>query len=195
MRARSLAPVLGYLRSVQVAPPQGQPVPGTPLEALLGAYRQYLEGERGVSAGTVRHYLRYARAFLAGLPEPLSRALAGLLAGQVTGYSAQRQISGALVQAAAGERPVVDGPAAAPTATYRRPSPRPLHGDPRPPSRFCQSHLMGFLVAGRDAPSPRRGAGWSGPGKSAAVQSPCRRGNSRVEGAYRPLRGQVRSRH
>jgi integrase/recombinase XerD len=84
--ARSLAPVLGYLRSVQAAPPQGQPVPGTPLEALLGAYRQYLEGERGVSAGTVRHYLRYARAFLAGLPGPLSRALAGLSAGQVTGY-------------------------------------------------------------------------------------------------------------
>ncbi len=52
--ARSLAPVLGYLRSVQAAPPQGQPVPGTPLEVLLGAYRQYLEGERGVSAGTVR---------------------------------------------------------------------------------------------------------------------------------------------
>ena len=39
--ARSLAPVLGYLRSVQAAPPQGQPVPGTPLETLLGAYRQY----------------------------------------------------------------------------------------------------------------------------------------------------------
>jgi integrase/recombinase XerD len=88
--ARSLAPVLGYLRSVQAVPPQGQPVPGTPLEALLGAYRQYLEGERGVSAGTVSHYLRYARVFLAGLPEPLSQALAGLSAGQVTGYVLER---------------------------------------------------------------------------------------------------------
>ena len=65
--ARALAPALGYLRSVQAATLPGQPVPGTPLEELLGAYRQYLLGERGVSAGTVTHYLRYARAFLAGI--------------------------------------------------------------------------------------------------------------------------------
>jgi site-specific recombinase XerD len=84
--ARALAPVLGYLRSVQAAPPPGLPVPGTPLEELLAAYRQYLEDERGVSAGTVTHYLRYARAFLAGFPGPLTEVLAGLSAGQVTGY-------------------------------------------------------------------------------------------------------------
>lgn len=83
---RALAPSLGYLRRVQAAPPAGQPVPATPLEALLASYRQYLEGERGLSAGTIRHYLRYARAFLAGLPGPLSRALPRLSAGQVTGY-------------------------------------------------------------------------------------------------------------
>ena len=83
---RALAPGLGYLRRVQAAPPPGQPVPATPLETLLASYRQYLEAERGLSAGTVRHYLRYARAFLAGLPGPLSRALPGLSAGQVTGY-------------------------------------------------------------------------------------------------------------
>jgi integrase/recombinase XerD len=84
--ARALAPALGYLRSVQAAPLPGQPVPGTPLEELLGAYRQYLLGERGVSAGTVTHYLRYARAFLAGVPGPLMQVLAGLSAAQVTGY-------------------------------------------------------------------------------------------------------------
>jgi integrase/recombinase XerD len=83
---RALAPGLGYLRRVQAVPPPGQPVPATPLEELLASYRQYLEAERGLSAGTVRHYLRYARAFLAGLPGPLSRALPGLSAGQVTGY-------------------------------------------------------------------------------------------------------------
>lgn len=83
---RALAPSLGYLRRVQAVPPSGEPVPATPLEALLASYQQYLEGERGLSAGTVRHYLRYARAFLAGLPGPLSRALPGLSAGQVTGY-------------------------------------------------------------------------------------------------------------
>ena len=53
---------------------------------LLASYRQYLEAERGLSAGTVRHYLRYARVFLAGLPGPLTQALPGLSAGQVTGY-------------------------------------------------------------------------------------------------------------
>ena len=84
--SRALAPVLEYLRSVEAAPPQGRPVPGTPLQVLLAAYRQYLEGERAVSAGTVTHYLRYARAFLAWLPGPLAQALAGLSAGQVTGY-------------------------------------------------------------------------------------------------------------
>jgi len=62
------------------------PVPATPLEALLAAYQQYLEGERGLSAGTVTHYLRYARAFLAGFPGPLTDTLAGLSAGQVTSY-------------------------------------------------------------------------------------------------------------
>src|SRR6266545_2522664 len=65
--ARALAPALGYLRRVQAAPPQSQPVPGTPLEALLAAYQQYLG---------------CARVFMAGLTE----TLAGLSAGQVTGY-------------------------------------------------------------------------------------------------------------
>ena len=84
--AQALAPTLGYLRSVQAVPPPGRPVPGTPLEALLAAYRQYLEGERGLSAGTVRHYLRYAGRFLSGFPGPLIETLQGLSAGQVTGY-------------------------------------------------------------------------------------------------------------
>jgi hypothetical protein len=35
---RALAPVLGYLRRVQAAPPQGRPAPATVLEALLAAY-------------------------------------------------------------------------------------------------------------------------------------------------------------
>jgi integrase/recombinase XerD len=83
---RALAPALGYLRRVQAVPPQDQPVPATPLEVLLAAYRQYLEGERGLSAGTVMHYLRCARAFLAGLPGPLTETLPRLPAGQVTGY-------------------------------------------------------------------------------------------------------------
>jgi integrase/recombinase XerD len=84
--APALGPVLGYLRSVQAVPPQGRPDPATPLEALLAVYRQYLEGERGLSASTIRHYLRYARVFLSGFPGPLAQTLQELSAGQVSGY-------------------------------------------------------------------------------------------------------------
>jgi hypothetical protein len=80
--AQALAPVLGYLRSVQAAPAQGRPVPATPLEALLAVYRQYLEGERGLSASTIRHYLRYARVFLSGFPGPLTEILRGCRPGR-----------------------------------------------------------------------------------------------------------------
>jgi integrase/recombinase XerD len=84
--AQALAPVLGYLRSVQAVPAQEQPVPATPLEELLAVYRQYLEGERGLSASTIRHYLRYARVFLSGFPGSLIQTLQALSAGQVTGH-------------------------------------------------------------------------------------------------------------
>jgi site-specific recombinase XerD len=84
--AQALAPLLGYLRSVHAVPAQGRPVPATPLEALLEVYGQYLEDERGLSASTIRHYLRYARVFLSGFPGPLAQTLHGLSAGQVTGY-------------------------------------------------------------------------------------------------------------
>jgi integrase/recombinase XerD len=96
--ARALAPVLGYLRSVQAVPAQERPVPATPLEELLAIYRQYLEGERGLSASTIRHYLRYARVFLSGFPGSLTQTLQELSAGQVTGYvleQARRRREGA----------------------------------------------------------------------------------------------------
>lgn len=86
LSVRALAPVLGYLRSVQAVPAHERPVPATPLEELLAAYRQYLEGGRGLSASTIRHYLRYARVFLSGFPGPLTQTLRELPAGQVTGY-------------------------------------------------------------------------------------------------------------
>jgi site-specific recombinase XerD len=84
--ARGFAPVLGYLREAGAAPPPGPPVLASAVDALLAEYQRYLEAERGLSAGTVRHYLRYGRVFLAGLPGPLDQALAGLSAGQVTGH-------------------------------------------------------------------------------------------------------------
>jgi hypothetical protein len=36
---QALAPVLGYLRSVQAVPAQERPLPATPLEELLAVYR------------------------------------------------------------------------------------------------------------------------------------------------------------
>ena len=96
--AQALAPVLGYLRSVQAVPAQEQPVPATPLGALLAVYRQYLEGERALSASTIRHYLRYARVFLSGFPGPLTQTLQELSAGQITGHvleQARRRREGA----------------------------------------------------------------------------------------------------
>lgn len=87
---RAFAPVLGYLREVGAAPPPGPAVLVTELDVLLADYQRYLEAERSLSAGTVRHYLRYARWFLAGLPGPLGPALAGLSARQVTGYVLER---------------------------------------------------------------------------------------------------------
>jgi site-specific recombinase XerD len=87
---RAFAPVLGYLREAGAAPLPGPPVLMTALDALLAEYQRYLEAERGVSAGTVRHYLRYGRAFLNGLAGPLDQALAGLSAGQVTKYVLER---------------------------------------------------------------------------------------------------------
>ena len=88
--ARAFAPVLGYLREIGAAPAAARPAAVTALDVLLAAYQRYLEAERSLSVSTVRHYLRYARWFLAGLPGPLDQVLAGLSAGQVTGYVLER---------------------------------------------------------------------------------------------------------
>jgi len=52
------------------------PRPQTPQEELLAAYRAYPAGERGVSEGAIRHYLRYARWFLDPCPESLGHLTA-----------------------------------------------------------------------------------------------------------------------
>jgi integrase/recombinase XerD len=57
-----------------------------PVDPLLASYRGYLLAERGLAAGTVTHYLRFAGEFLRWLPGPLDAGLAGLSAGQVTTF-------------------------------------------------------------------------------------------------------------
>ena len=83
---RAIAPILRYLRGLRAAPLAVPPVPVTAQEMLLANYRNYLSGERGLSAGTATHYLRCARAFLESLPGRLDVALAELSAAQVIGY-------------------------------------------------------------------------------------------------------------
>lgn len=59
---RAMAPLLSYLREVDVA---GAAEPSlTPLGSLLGRYRSWLVGERGLAATTVRRYENTARRFL-----------------------------------------------------------------------------------------------------------------------------------
>jgi len=92
------------------------------------------------------------------------------------------------MKVAAGRRLVLDDPtAAAPTATYRRRSPRPLPWRSMPAVPVLPIPSPGLLGRWPGCTSPRLGAGWPGPGKSAAVQSPCRRGDGRVEAVALPL--------
>jgi site-specific recombinase XerD len=85
---RALAPTLEYLRGLRVAPQAGRHAPATFQEILLVEYRRHLEGERGLAASTITHYLRCARVFLRSLPDS-EDSLSGLSAGQVTGYVMQ----------------------------------------------------------------------------------------------------------
>ena len=79
--ALAVAPLLGYLRGLGVAP-----VPRTPADRLLAEFAGYLTRERGLSAASVRSYVHHARPFLAGLAAPLGAALGSLSAAQVTAF-------------------------------------------------------------------------------------------------------------
>ena len=86
---RALGPLVVYLRGLQVVP---EPVTAaeTPVERLLASYRGYLVRERGLTAGSIAHWERVARLFLAERCEPLEDALRQLTAGEVTGFVVAR---------------------------------------------------------------------------------------------------------
>src|SRR5260370_21827705 len=67
---RALAPLLGFLRGLGVAPPEPEPVPCTTVDRLARAYRRYLAGELGLVAGTVPLRERAGPLLLSGLSEP-----------------------------------------------------------------------------------------------------------------------------
>lgn len=87
---RAVAPLLGYLRGLQVVPEADPRVPVTAVEELLERFRRYLVEERGLAPASVRAYHRYAGMFLAELDAPLGAALAQLSAGQVTAFLVRR---------------------------------------------------------------------------------------------------------
>jgi site-specific recombinase XerD len=83
---KALVPLLGYLRGLGVvAEPVAQPP--TPVESLLGRYRSYLLGERGLAATTARGYVDMVRPFVAGrVTAGGGLDLAGLVPGDVTRF-------------------------------------------------------------------------------------------------------------
>jgi integrase/recombinase XerD len=90
---RALGPVVVYLRGLGVVP---EPVVSvdTPVARLVADYRDYLLRERGLTAGSVAHWERVARLFLAERSEPLEDALRELTTGEVTGFVVARCASG-----------------------------------------------------------------------------------------------------
>jgi integrase/recombinase XerD len=82
---KAVAPLLGFLRRLGVAPAPA-PAPVTAAEALLGRYQRYLVTERGLAAVTARGYVDMVRAFLAGCEKASRLALADLTAAQVTAF-------------------------------------------------------------------------------------------------------------
>ena len=82
---RALDPLVGYLRGLGVVPKLAASADSW-VDRLLADYRDYLLRERGLTAGSVAHWERVARLFLAERSEPLEDALWSLSTGDVTGF-------------------------------------------------------------------------------------------------------------
>jgi integrase/recombinase XerD len=88
LSVRGLAPLLGYLRGLGVLPGAVcEPAPAA-AEVLLGRYRGYLAGERGLAASTIGYYVAEARLFLGWACGPGLAGLAALTAAGVSGFVA-----------------------------------------------------------------------------------------------------------
>lgn len=83
---KAMAPVLAYLRGLDVVPTPSPGGPATPAEDLVEHYRTYLVHERGLAAGTVASYLHVARLFLATHSAEGALGLERLTAAEVTGF-------------------------------------------------------------------------------------------------------------
>ena len=83
--ARALAPLLGHLRGLGVAPPR-MPVLQTPADRLAMRFGEYLARERGLAKDSIRSYTGVARRFLAGAALGDGAGAEGLTAAGVTGF-------------------------------------------------------------------------------------------------------------
>src|ERR1700677_853888 len=81
---RGLAPLLDYLRRLDVVPVASTLV--TPVEQLVQDYCGYLLRERGLAVGSVGLYAEVARRFLSERSEPISEDLGGLSAAEITAF-------------------------------------------------------------------------------------------------------------
>jgi integrase/recombinase XerD len=85
-RLRGTRPVVRFLRERGVIP-DATCVDGVgPVGLVVGEFREWLAGERGLAAETVRCYGNHAHTFLAWLGDPLDQVLADLEAGTVTTF-------------------------------------------------------------------------------------------------------------
>lgn len=83
---RSLAPLLNYLRSRGVVPPK-VPGPSTPVDELMGRYRDWLVIDRGLAPATVLRYENLARRFLQErAAEDGDRFVEGLIGAHVIAF-------------------------------------------------------------------------------------------------------------
>lgn len=89
--ARALAPLLGHLRGLGVAPPASPRVAVGAVEVLLADYREYLAVERGLTADTIEGYVLSVRPFLDGrLRDGDELDLAGMSAADVVAFVVAR---------------------------------------------------------------------------------------------------------
>lgn len=86
LSTKAMAPVLAYLRGLDVVPPPSPVGPATPAEELLEHYQAYLVQERGLAAGTVCSYLHVARLFLSTRSPEGECGLEHLAAAEVTDF-------------------------------------------------------------------------------------------------------------
>ncbi len=88
--ARAMAPLLGYLRAVGVAPAALRTQPATPAERLADRFGEYLAIERGLAAGTVVDYVHAVRPFLDVIGGDGELDLQRLTAAEVTAFVVAR---------------------------------------------------------------------------------------------------------